>query len=50
MPKLQGYVHGFPMKFLRISVQVVNAAVRLSELQKSAQAQETIRKKMKLCV
>lgn len=42
MPKLQGCVHGIVMKFLRTSMHV--ARVGLSELQKPAQAQKTIRK------
>lgn len=45
MPKLQGYVHGIIMKFLRISAQVA-----LSELQKTAQTQKTIRKSKIVCL
>ena len=36
MPKLQGYVHGIIIKFLRIVMQVANAVIGLSMLQKAA--------------
>lgn len=36
MPKLQGYVHSTIITFLRIAVQVANAVIGLSVLQKAA--------------
>lgn len=34
MPKLQGYVQGIIIEFLRIAMQVANAVIGLSMLQK----------------
>lgn len=41
MLKLQGYVHGFIIKFLRIAMQVANAAIVLSVLQKAKNHKHT---------